>query len=215
MSAEIPWGDLAKAYGFLGNSLLKPMSQTATIGIDPGFWAEFPDFDDAGIRGAIVRCGRYADGARSYAENGGDAVERVSVEHTRLFVGPPSPAAAPWETMHRAEGASAGFGEPTFQMRRLLREAGLELHNENRQYEDHIGIELLYLSTRCTAMGEAADPGTEAKAVLSFIESHPGSWIASLRKCAEETYPDGYIAALLDVAGNLLVWHAAQIKAQV
>lgn len=101
-------------------------------------------------------------------------------------------------------------------MRRLLREVGLELHNENRQYEDHIGIELLYLSTRCTAMGEATatEAEAEAKAVLSFIESHPGSWIDSLRKRAEETYPDGYIAALLDVAGSLLAWHAAQIKAQ-
>lgn len=95
MSVEMFWDSLAEAYGFLGNSLLKPMSQTAAVGIDPEFWAAFPDFGDAGVKGAIARCERYAEGARSYAENGGDAVERVSVEYTRLFVGPPSPPRRP------------------------------------------------------------------------------------------------------------------------
>ena len=41
MSINIPWSDLADVYGFIGNSLLKPMTQTADAGIDPGFWASF------------------------------------------------------------------------------------------------------------------------------------------------------------------------------
>lgn len=34
-------------------------------------------------------------------------------------------------------------------MRALLRNAGLEVSNENNQYADHVGIELLYASVPC------------------------------------------------------------------
>ena len=39
-------------------------------------------------------------------------------------------------------------------MRERLRALGLELCNENNQYEDHVGIELLYLSELCRRASE-------------------------------------------------------------
>ena len=205
------WRNYAEALAFLGNSLLAPMSQTETIGLDPVFWASFPDFEDEGIAAALGACAAYARGAQAYADDGGDPVQRESVEYTKLFVGPPRPAAAPWETVQRVGGAAVGFGEPTFAMQRLLREAGLEVSNENNQYADHIGIELLYASVLCARALEASSAGdgeTVAQLdaqIAGFVREHPLGWIGKLIAAVEEAEPDGYIACLLRLAKSLLV----------
>ena len=137
-------------------------------------------------------------------------MQRESVEYTKLFVGPPHPAAAPWETMHRGEGASVGFGEATFEMQRLLREAGLEVSNENNQYADHIGIELLYASVLCQRAAEACDAGDETRAselesqLASFVRAHPLAWIGRLVTAVTEAEANGYIVRLLELARALL-----------
>lgn len=191
---ENVWQDLADAYAFIGNSLLKPMTQTATVGLDPEFWKAFPSFEDAKVRAALAVCEAYAAAACAKGEQ--LALTDVAVEYTRLFVGPPSPAAAPWETMYRAGGTSVGFGEATFRMRQLLREHGLELSNENHQYEDHMGIELLLLSELCRMQ--------DAPAAQSFIAEHPLAWIDAFASKVSESSSQGYYAALLALARALL-----------
>lgn len=202
------WANYAEALAFVGNSLLSPMNQTGTVGLEPEFWAEFPSFDDIHVATALDACQAYATGAQAFAADGGDAVQRASVEYTKLFVGPPRPAAAPWETMHRAEGATVGFGEPTFAMQRLLREAGLEVSNDNNQYADHIGIELLYASVLCTRIAQAEDD-TDAQQELvaqlsTYVADHPLGWIGRLITAVGESEPNGYIANLLALAKALL-----------
>lgn len=215
------WQAFAEAHAFVGNSLLKPMTQTAPAGIDPAFWEAFPAFGDAGVAAAAASCGRAAAAIAERAGSAEAAIERVAVEYTHLFVGPPSPAAPPWETFYRggeAGGATVGFGEATFEMRRLLREAGLELRNENRQYEDHLGIELLYLSELCRRQaqevgecgaGNAEPAGSRAveaaaPAVRAFIEQHPLAWIDALHSRIAQERPDGYFAPLLALEQELL-----------
>ena len=213
------WKELAEAYAFLGNSLLKPMSQTAHVGLDPAFWQAFPDFGSKDVCRALEALAKFAreattsgdgaahgDGAATAAFN--DAVTQVSVEYTSLFVGPPSPAAPPWETMSRREGVTAGFGEPTFQMRALLRAAGLELAGESRQYEDHLGIETLYLSELCRRRsGDADAPGADDATVVAFLDEHPLAWLETLRAKVAEAFPGGYFDRLLGLLGALLAWH--------
>ncbi|MCI2242428.1 TorD/DmsD family molecular chaperone [Adlercreutzia faecimuris] len=201
-------GTLADAYAFLGNSLLKPLSQTPAVGLDPAFWAAFPDFGSDAVAAAADALARWA--AEDAGRPDGDRVRDVSVEYTRLFIGPPKPAAPPWETMGRGEGVTVGFGDPTFEMRRLLREAGLELSNENRQYEDHLGIELLYLSELCRRAAEAAADGRADEAArldvqaAAFAAEHPLAWIDALRAQVAEAAPGGYYALLLALARTLL-----------
>lgn len=150
------------------------------------------------------------------------AVRACSVEFARLFIGPPRPAAPPWETMYAGDGQSVGFGRPTAQMRELLRRAGLELRNENHQYEDHMGIELLYLSKLCqraaeVQLGAATDEGAEGAAedegapagavfveIRSFVEEHPAAWVGALCERVEQASPDGYFARLLMLEKALL-----------
>ena len=204
MTDAATMNDLADALAFTGNSLLKPMTQTATVGLDPAFWDAFPSLGSEAVAAAAAACGARAAAFAARAEAAGkDAVERCAVEYTKLFVGPPKPAVAPWETMYREGGADAvGFGQATVEMRALLREAGLELHNENRQYEDHMGIELLYLSELCrrAAAGEA-----EAGAASAFVDEHPLSWVEAFRTAVAEAAPEGYFDTLLGLVRELLL----------
>lgn len=201
---------LADAYAFIGNSLLRPMSMTESIGLDPDFWKAFPGF---GSDAAIHAKADLESWANTQAEKDHDqAIEDASVEYTRLFIGPPSPAAAPWETMYgeTSDGSdiTVGFGTPTFQMKQLLRDRGLELSNENNQYEDHIGIELLYLSELCrdAAKTEPDSPERDEATlqIKEFVSEHPAKWIDRLIAKASEAYPNGYIVRLLKLAQALL-----------
>lgn len=191
----------ADVFAFCGNSLLKPMTQTEEVGLDPAFWDAFPDFNDREIVSAIGRCKAFAEGAQRRKDEGEDVVERTAVEYTKLFIGPPSPAAPPWETMNRADGVVVGFGEPTVQMQSILRDMDLEVSNENNQYADHFGIELLVLSEMCRRL----EGGTyEYEHAMEFLSKHPRSWVDSLRDKVNESYPDGYIIGIIDLSKNLM-----------
>lgn len=209
MEAE-SWKTLSEVYGFMGNSLLKPMSQTPAVGLEPAFWSEFPDFGDEAVAEAVEGCAQAASRLIEAAEERGvDPVQACSVEYTRLFVGPPSPAAPPWETMYRGENVTVGFGQATVEMRALLCETGLELRNENNQYEDHLGIELLYLSTVCARLAE--EPDENGAQVASFMDEHPLAWAGKLRDRIAQDSPDGYFAALVDLVQAVLAWHRSAL----
>lgn len=247
--ATVQWEEFAQAYAFLGNSLLSPMTQTARSGIDPAFWRAFPTFGCDEVRCAAEEMAQRAetllkDAACRLGEGADsevvadEAALRASVEYTHLFVGPPRPAAAPWETFYRGGasqgGEAVGFGEATFAMRRQLRDLGLELRNDNNQYEDHIGIELLCLSAMCARVAEGSGPasdfegaepenGAEGSAacngaspaplspgdVAAFIAARPLSWIDALGEKVSRERPGGYIAGLVSLSAALLRRHAA------
>lgn len=202
------WADFSEALSFVGNSLLEPMNQTGAIGLDPAFWSDFPCFGDDQVISAVAEMKRHALKSRTFAEKGEDPVRRASVDFTQLFVGPPRPLAAPWETMHRpgSEGSLAGFGQATFEMNALLREAGLQVSNKNNQYSDHIGIELLFAAALCAHIAKIDDmdrPGTILQ-LEDFLQKHPLSWIGRLREAVQSTHGDSYMAKLLVLAESLL-----------
>lgn len=223
------WQTLADVYAFLGNSLLRPMSQTADAGLDPEFWGAFPDFGSEAVAEAADALGLWAASQGAGREK---AVTDVSVEYTALFVGPPAPAAPPWETMNRREGVTVGFGEPTFQMREVLRSLGLAAAGPSNQYEDHLGLELLCLSEMCRRRAWALDMAATAREVeareiaqareddedalastlsdeevAAFIDAHPLGWIETLEAKVQAARPDGYFAHLLVLAHALLTHH--------
>lgn len=214
MKSKISWIDCAEVCGFIGNTLLKPMTQTSHVGIDPAFWDRFPTFDNGEIQAAIESCRDYAERVGAQFDEEDDAVMEVSVEFTKLFNGPPSPAAPPWETMYQNGGTNIGFGEPTFEMRGLLRDRNLSLVSPNIQYEDHIGIEMLYLSELCYEMVEIETEDScgseQAKALLAeiqgYINAHPMDWIDKLVAREFEAYPEGYYVRLIKLTSAFLRW---------
>lgn len=203
------WMVASQLYAFLGNSLLSPMSRTESVGLDPAFWRELGGLLDGALADSAESLASWAERASADAARS-ETVQRVSVEFTKLFVGPPKPAAAPWESANGPVDSHVGFGEATFAMRERLRALGLELCNENNQYEDHVGIELLYLSELCRRASEepsgaacdAAAP--DAEEIASFIREHPLAWVPRLREKVAASQPEGYFIRLLDVVLALL-----------
>lgn len=197
----VPLDDLANALAFVGNSLLAPMTQTESVGLDPSFWKTFPDLGDADVCRALEGCTAWAEEARAGNAVGEGMVQQASVEYARLFVGPPSPAAPPWETMIRGEGATVGFGKPTFAMQSVLQEMGLQTSNANNQYADHMGIELLALSEMLRRVQTGA---LDAEKAAAFTREHPAAWMEAFRAKVHEAAPGGYFDHLLAVAETLL-----------
>ena len=203
------WMVASQLYAFLGNSLLSPMSRTESVGLDPAFWRELGGRREGALADSAEAVASWAKRASADAARS-EVVQRVSVEFTKLFVGPPKPAAAPWESANGPVDSHVGFGEATFAMRERLRALGLELCNENNQYEDHVGIELLYLSELCRRASEepsgaacdAAAP--DAEEIASFIREHPLAWVPRLREKVAASQPEGYFIRLLDVVLALL-----------
>lgn len=185
--ADVDLKEMAQAFAFLGNSFLKSMSQTSDVALDCGFWAAFPDFGDDGVAEALEQCFQWA--AQGEGASRDERVRAVSVEYARLFVGPPEPAAAPWETFHEREGVESGFGEPTFRMRERLRSLGLAVTNENNQYDDHIGIELLCCSEY---VRRGAGDETLLEEGRRFASDSLRPWArrfaARLKECSAEYY---------------------------
>ena len=207
------WMVASQLYAFLGNSLLSPMSRTESVGLDPAFWRELGGLLDGALADSAESLASWAKRASADAARS-EVVQRVSVEFTKLFVGPPKPAAAPWESANGPVDSHVGFGEATFAMRVRLRALGLELCNENNQYEDHVGIELLYLSELCRRaseepFGAACDAAApDAEEIASFIREHPLAWVPRLREKVAASQPEGYFIRLLDVVLALLKWQA-------
>ncbi len=188
--------ELSRAFAFLGNSLLAPMTQTGNYGLDPKFWETFPDLGEEGVARALETMRTFAEDARKIADGEADAVHKLSVEYTRLFVGPPKPAAAPWESFYVAPSVTIGYGQPAIEMRRILADIGLEVGGERNQYPDHMGIELLCLA-------EMVLRGDLVRA-CAFTAEKPGSWIPALHEAVRTWVPGSYYDALLDLTIELL-----------
>ena len=228
------WAGAAQLYAFLGNSLLTPMSRTESVGLDPAFWRDLGGMCDGALAAPAEQLATWAERAAVDAERS-DLVQRVSVEFTKLFVGPPKPAAAPCESANGAVASHVGFGEATFAMRERLRALGLEVCNQNNQYEDHVGIELLYLSELCRRVSDtpegslgadgpvagvaaevselpaaAAPVRVDAAFVERFVREHPLAWIGRFRAKVQAACPDGYYVRLLDFAIALLQWQVQE-----
>lgn len=202
------WQTYGEVYAFVGNELLQPMNRSGVLrGIDPSFWRQMPiPGNERGERG-MGRLEEYAVAAKRHGNSDDPNVAGMlgsSVEYTKLFIGPPKPAAAPWETMNDPQNKDrVGFGQSTLAMKQLLAEAGLELSGESNQYEDHMGVELLYLAALCERAADGEAEGLAPK-VAWFIEAHPLFWMGRFRANVDAACSDGYYSALLEYVEGVL-----------
>lgn len=191
--AAVSWDALAWAYAFLGNSLMEPMNENSHAGLDASFWDTFPDFGSDDVAEKLDACADYVTGlVRSY---GDDALNRTSVEYARLFVGPPEPAAVPWEGYYLAGQDGTDDGRAAEDMADLLAGVGITLDRQQVPHLDHMGIELLYLSELCHR---------QAPESLGFIIAHPLSWIGAFADRIEAAAGEGFYLAVVRIAESLL-----------
>jgi TorA maturation chaperone TorD len=197
------WTTRAQVYAFLGNSLLAPMIEDTAAGLDEETWRAFPldpaanEHVAAGLS-ALRSCLRGLSGLSRQ-----EAVLKVAVEYTALFVGPGKPLAPPWETCYRGTDEYV-FGESTFAMREVLRRHGLAQNNASNQLEDHMGLELLYLSVSSERIAAHEPSQDELVEQRAFIDEHPLAWVQGFQERIRENGRVGYFAGLLEVAWGML-----------
>lgn len=221
-SAE--WLNYSAALAFVGNSLVAPMDETETLGLEPGFWSQFPNFGSVEAMTAIEMLGDFAAQAEKRADAGEDPVQKAADEYHMLFVGEKKPKAAPWEdayrdTEWRVQRAS-DFGPSALDMQNLLHEAGLTVSEAGDGHADHMGIELLYTAVLCERMARLAGAPDELLAadtatpegvadptpaqIAGFAAMHPLAWIDKLQARVAAACPGGYFENLLALAQALL-----------
>jgi TorA maturation chaperone TorD len=207
-SWEETWRLRAELYAFFGNSLLRVMTSEAAINLDPALWESFPlESANEQISRGLTDLLKVTNALKDLESD--KAIERVAVEYTRLFVGPGTPAAPPWETLYREEGGIL-FGKPTFEMRRLFSAAGLKASAESHQFEDHIGFELLFLAVNSARFLETEPSLDDIGTQVRFIKEHPLAFIGEMcekavESCTEAASP-GYYPALLTLIWGFLIW---------
>lgn len=177
---------LAAAYALLGQVLLEAPRRNAQILYDSALWMTFPFVDEAP---AVARAAQAVAAACPVDEQ---ALRVLGADYTHLFVGPPKAAAMPWQTMYVNPNATSLSGSPTAEVRRRLRDMGLQRDSENTQLEDHMGNILLVAAVM-------AERGLDNERRL-FIRDHILSWADSFAAAVEANGSTGFYRAVVELA---------------
>ena len=201
----VEWQGYAESVAFVGNSLLGTVHRTSKHALRKNFWSKFPTFADEGIAQACEALATYTYELPDNIQSG-TALD-IDDEYKKLFGEDGGPAVPPWESFYRSGGAQMSDGEATQEMRTLLDAAGIELKSVYLGHEDHLGIELLYLSALCSRIATGDDPGsspTTPDEVCSFLREHPLAWVKQLHAAVAAEVPHGYFDLLLNLTEAIL-----------
>ena len=123
-----------------------------------------------------------AEAVRSGIAAGPEGLSSLRAQYTRLFVGPASLPAPPWESVY-ACGDNLLFQASTLDVRADYRSAGFVAAGSPHEADDHLATELDFMATlaeqSCQACeagdGDAVRAGLESQ--RSFLEHHLGVWV--------------------------------------
>jgi TorA maturation chaperone TorD len=115
----------------------------------------------------------------------------LRLDYTRLFIGPGKVLAPPWESVYFDEDRLV-FQEQTLQVRGWYRRFGLQVEKLYAEPDDHIGLELEFLSHLAQLGLAALEKQDEIefkrlmKAQQQFLNQHPLKWISLWSQQVEE-----------------------------
>ncbi|MCI8425256.1 MAG: molecular chaperone TorD family protein [Adlercreutzia sp.] len=176
-------GSWAEAYALLAQVMLEAPRRNDPALYESALWETFPL---AGISESVNTAVAAVAAACPTSE---ESLVAVGADYTHLFVGPPKPAAMPWQTAHANPNATSLSGTPTAQVRKALRGLGLQRDEENGQLEDHIGNILMVVAVM-------AERGLDEER-RAFVDDHVLSWLDSLEAAVDEHEETGFYSALL------------------
>ena len=137
-----------------------------------------------------------------------EALKRVQLEYTSLFLGPGEPIAPPWESMYFSTDERLMFGSPALEVRSAMACFGVEVIAKYSQPEDHLGLELMLLASVAErdAMHPDANWRESAGLQAGFIEAHPLGWVGKLSQNADTQNGTGFYAAIIQLIHGVLLW---------
>lgn len=127
-----------------------------------------------------------------------NGVSDAAGEYVRVFVGPGTLRANPWETV-QLTGTRALFQAGVLEVRDAYREAGFEPVRVREVPDDFIGIELDFLAklaARAQAKFVSGDTTwlDDLGCSRRFLEKHLLKWVGKLAGSIEAEYGDGFYA---------------------
>lgn len=112
-----------------------------------------------------------------------DAFQDLQVDYTRLFIGVDGVLAPPWESVHLSREHLL-FQEQTLQVRQWYLRHGLQVVEQDKEPDDHVGLELTFLAhLAAQALSALQDDEDEARfhllldAQRNFLVQHPLRWV--------------------------------------
>ena len=104
-------------------------------------------------------------------------------DHTALFIGLMQVDAPPWESVYLSRDHLL-FDQQTLEVREFYARFGLQIPKLEREPDDHIGYELLFLAHLMAKAAHALDADDAAAAIhaleaaRTFFATHPQQWVA-------------------------------------
>jgi len=146
--------------------------------------------------------------------------EQMQADYTRLFIGPGKVIAAPWESVYFSDERLT-FQEQTLDVRNWYRRFGLEADKIHQEPDDHIGLELLFLSHLATqgiqALNEQDNPRFEMvlDAQRVFLQKHVGAWVLTWCELVEENAQTGFYKGLAYLTRGVISELSAVLKVKM
>lgn len=135
-------------------------------------------------------------------------------DYVTLFVGPQHVAAPPWESVYLSRDHLL-FDVQTLQVRSAYALFGLQISQLDREPDDHIGFELLFLSHLAAEAAQALEHRNAAEAARclsaarTFLDTHPQQWANLFVERLERHAQTGYYRGL----GQLLLGSLSALDA--
>jgi TorA maturation chaperone TorD len=110
-----------------------------------------------------------------------ESFKTLQADYTRLFIGLGEGFAAPWESVYFSVDRLT-FQEKTLEVRNWYRRFGLEAEKIHQEPDDHLGLELLFLSHLASLGLQALGEQDQARfdecwaAQREFTRQHLGAW---------------------------------------
>ncbi|WP_316569924.1 molecular chaperone TorD family protein [Neobacillus sp. YIM B06451] len=131
---------------------------------------------------------------------GDPCLKRETVEYSRLFIGPGTLPAPPWESFYRSREQML-FDDVMYEVREQFHNEGLRFVKENNEPDDHLTIELefmLHLILKGIHAKEEHELFNILKKQRAFLNEHLGRWIGDFgKRLAQSTTSNLYRGAAL------------------
>ena len=198
----------AAAYSAMARFLLAPADEELQEGLgEPGQLASWPmPRDPHTSRGIDLLTVSSAAHETSTA---------LLQDYERLFVGPNSLLAPPYESVYRTVDRLV-FDAPTFEVRAEYRSLGVRAPSFNREPDDHLGLEFSFLALLCNRALDALESRDQTavedalEAQRRFLKEHLLRWAAdclgSVEANAETAFYQGVGALGLGVLAHAASW---------
>jgi putative dimethyl sulfoxide reductase chaperone len=153
--------------------------------VDGGILQVFPFADsETGIAQAVRRVEGYLGQPDVMS---GEHCDRLRWDYTRMFIGPGTPCAPPWESIYR-DAEHLHFSGETLAVRQAYGKYGLAPKGFGREPDDHLGLELEFMQKLSEMAKEKAGAGDEPGVVegltdqAAFLDAHLLRWVPAWSK---------------------------------